>query len=186
MKYLVIALTLVCSSSVFGASIARDTRDDWRSINAAIRHLERDGAEGIERALQHLRPMEERRRTFMLGRVRLGSDDEVRLVNRQYARAGTPGNQDDIKRTLIVGVFFWLYHFCADILDAVIPGAGLLLPIVLALYLWVRYKDRVIRAFISDAEKLPDGTRRTTFTSPEIVNDYNSRQKRVKKVEATP
>jgi hypothetical protein len=164
----------------YGASLARDTRDDWRSINAAMRHLQRDGQAGIDNALTHLRPMEERRRTFMLSPVRLGSDDEVKLVNRQHARAGTPGDQDDIKRTLIVGVLFWLYHFCADVLNAIVPGLGLLLPVVVCLWLWLRYKDRVIRALYSDAENLPQGMRRTTFTSPEVIQDYERRARKGK------
>jgi len=173
MRFLALFVVLLAvSAPVCAMSIARDTRDDWRSIDAVIRHLERDGAGGIDNALMHLRPMEERRRTFLLPRVRLGSEDEVKLVNRQYARAGTPGNQDDLKRTLLVGALFWAYHFCVDVLDAVIPGAGMLLPIVIALYLWVKYKDRVLRAVYADAENLPQGTRKKIFTNPIVVNDY--------------
>jgi hypothetical protein len=178
MRIVALITSVLLALPVYGASIARDTRDDWRSIDAAMRHLERDGAEGIERALMHLRPMEERRRTFMLRRVNLGSDDEVKLVNRQYARAGTPGNQDDMKRTLIVGVFFWLYHFCADVLDAIIPGLGLALPFIVALYLYVRYGRRVINSMYADAEaNMGEGQRKAVFTSDAVRQDY-AKQKR--------
>lgn len=181
MRSVVTTITLLAvSTSAFGVSIKRDTRDDWRSLDCSIRWLEREGEAGIPRALEHLKPMKERRRTFMLSRVRLGTDDEVRLVNRQNTRADRAHDSDDTKKVIIVSVLRWLYHFVIDLLETIIPGAGFMVPIVIALYLYIRYKDRVIKAFISDAEKLDKGERQLIFTSPEVVGDYNRRKRKGK------
>ena len=178
MKILAPVLLLVCSSAA-GMNILPKTKDDHRSFDFCVRRLETAGAKDVPAVLQHLKPIHERYGGYIRwNRMRIGSEDERKLVYRQNARTGAAADNSEIGKDVAVGIVRWAWNTAVAILDGLLPGAGVMLPVVIVLYLYVRYGRRVIRALYADAEKLPAGRRKEVFTSPIVHADFERRRKR--------
>jgi len=176
--FAVVAVSLLCSS-VGAMNILPKTKDDHRSFDVVVRRVESGTPEDLIAVLRHMEPILDRY-GGRIGwpRIALGSEDEFELVCRQLARSKAKEDGGDIASDLAVHFVWKIWYFIVKVFDTVIPGLGSALPIIVALYLWVRYKDKVLKAIYKDAEKLPVGQRKEVFTSPEVKKDY---EKRIKK-----
>ena len=180
-KLLIIGILILASLPASSASISKATRDDWRSLDASVRHLEREGETAIPKVLEHIKPMRDRRATIFLKRIRLGGQDEEKLVGRQWTRAGEAKDRGAIAKTIVGSVLRYIWNFALDIVDAVLPGCAFLLPVVIAMYLYIRYGRKVIRAMCADAEKnMGPGERKKVFTSEISKRDYAKQKKKGK------